>query len=246
MTYRVRMNRILFESPECRNGWVTLRDHRADHLRRVLRARPGDVFRVGVVNGAAGEGEVTGMREDGITLKVMLKEPPVRPPLDLLLALPRPKVLRRLLPQIAALGVDRLFLTNAMRVERHYFDTHVLTPEPLRQLLVEGLTQSGGTWLPQVQVARRLKVFVEDELENASDAEERILLHPGADTRWADLPPPGERTFLAIGPEGGWVDFERALFAGRGFQSARLTAGVLRSDTACIVALGAAVMRLNS
>lgn len=237
------MNRILFEAWECRDGQVVLTDHRAKHLRAVLRAGSGDVFRVGEVAGFSGTGEVVRLSEDEVVMAVHLTEPPVRPKLDLLLALPRPKVLRRLLPQISALGVDRIFLTNAARVERPYFDTHVLKADTMRALLVEGLMQCGGTWLPRVQVVRRLKVFLEDEVAGCSDADERILLHPTAETAWRALPAPGERTLLALGPEGGWVAYELELFAQCQFTATRLTTGVLRSDTACVVSLGAAVMR---
>src|SRR5205823_10500285 len=86
---------------------------------------------------------------------------PPRPPIDLLLALPRPKVMRRLWAQLAALGVGQIMLTNAERVERNYFDTHVLKPECYRPLLVEGLQQARDTRLPNVSIHRQFKVLVE-------------------------------------------------------------------------------------
>src|SRR5688500_19330680 len=91
--------------------------------------------------------------------------PAPRPPVDLLLALPRPKVMRRLWAQLAALGVGRILLTNAARVERNYFDTHVLTSDCYRPLLVEGLQQARDTRLPVVSIHRQLKILVEDHLD---------------------------------------------------------------------------------
>ena len=42
------------------------------------------------------------------------------------------------------------------------------------------------------------------------------------------------RVALAVGPEGGWTDFERALLVAHGFTEVSLGTRVLRSDTACL------------
>jgi 16S rRNA (uracil1498-N3)-methyltransferase len=44
-----------------------------------------------------------------------------KPRIDLLLALPRPQRLRKLIPVISCLGVHRLVLVNADKVENDYF-----------------------------------------------------------------------------------------------------------------------------
>ncbi len=240
------MNRILFEPGECADGRLTLRDARADHLRHVLRAEPGDAVRLGEINGRLAEGRVERVTADAVDLTLIWGEIPPRPEVDLILALPRPKVLKRILPQIAALGVGRLFLVNAARVERVYFDTHVLEPGCIRTALTEGLTQAGDTRLPEVRVERRLKPFVEDDLDAATDAATRWLLHPGADRPILDAPLPPGRLLLAIGPEGGWVPYERDLFAARGFGPVHLHDRILRSDTATVAALATAHARRSA
>ena len=106
-------------------------------------------------------------------------ETPSRPPVDLLLALPRPKVLRRLWAQIAALGVGRIILTNAARVERNYFDTHVLSAACYQPLLIEGLQQARDTRLPAVTVHRQFKVLLEDELDSLSRTGCQVHLRAG-------------------------------------------------------------------
>src|SRR6185436_12580008 len=143
---------------------------------------------------------------------------PSRPRVDLLLALPRPKVLRRLWAQIAALGVGQIVLTNAERVERHYFDTHVLTSECYRPLLVEGLQQARDTRLPTVSIHRRFKVLVEDQLDSLFGRGLRLVADPAA-TRLAGAvvrESVEERVLLAVGPEGGWTDFEVQLLETHG------------------------------
>ena len=105
---------------------------------------------------------------------------PAPPAVDLLLALPRPKVLRRLWAQFAALGVGRIVLTNAARVERHYFDTHVLEESTYRPLLIEGLQQAGDTRLPRVSIHRQFRILIEDELDGLSNDGARLVAHPGS------------------------------------------------------------------
>src|SRR5438067_6332600 len=98
-------------------------DARALHLRNVLKVDVGDSVRVGIVDGPAGVASVKAIAGGAITLQGAFEStPPPRPRVDLLLALPRPKVMRRLWAQIAAIGVGRIIVTNAGRVERNYFD----------------------------------------------------------------------------------------------------------------------------
>ena len=150
--------------------------------------------------------------------------------------------MRRLWAQIAALGVGRIILTNAERVERNYFDTHVLTPECYRPLLVEGLQQARDTRLPRVSIHRQFKVLVEDELDGLFPRGLRLVATPADEavplvTAAAARERAGQRVLLAVGPEGGWNAFEQ-----RSARRARLPAvgmgpRTLRTDTACIALL---------
>lgn len=239
------MNRILYEAGEVLEGRVTLDDVRATHVRRVLNSKPGDRLRTGEIDGPLSTGTVVEVSETRVVLEIREEGTPDRPKLDLMLALPRPKVLRRLLPQISALGVDRLILCNASRVERYYFDTHVLEEEELRKALVEGLTQCGDTRLPRVRVVKRLKHFMEDELSETPDGQTRWLLHPYEAEPMLTTPIRADRLLLAIGPEGGWKPYELDGFADCGFHRVSLFSRILRSDTACVAALGLAACRMG-
>jgi RsmE family RNA methyltransferase len=164
---------------------------------------------------------------------------PPRPGVDLLLAVPRPKVMRRLWAQIAALGVGQIILTNAERVERHYFDTHILTPDTYRPLLVEGLQQARDTRLPNVSVHRQFRVLVEDELDGLFERGLRLVADPAATRSAASVARESKdgRTLLAIGPEGGWNAFEIGLLEAHGFQPVGMGVRTLRTDTACVALL---------
>src|SRR6187401_1319678 len=145
---------------------ASLSDGRAAHLLKVLKVTPGQPVRVGLLDGSLGVGTVESLDEGRITLRCEFEtDIPARPRVDLLLALPRPKVMRRLWAQLAALGVGQIILSNAERVERQYFDTHVVAESCYRPLLIEGLQQAGDTRLPSVSIYRQFKVLVEDHLD---------------------------------------------------------------------------------
>ena len=197
-------------------------------------------MRVGVLDGPRGTAVVQSIAGDHVELRCTFEvDIPAPPAVDLLLALPRPKVMRRLWAQIAALGVARIILTNAERVERPYFDTHVLTPECYRPLLVEGLQQARDTRLPAVSIHRRFRVLIEDELDAMFARGLRLVADPAATAPLRSIAREraGDRILLAVGPEGGWNAFEIALLEGHGFRSIGMGDRPLRSDTACIALL---------
>lgn len=239
------MNLVLLDAGELNaQGRVLLSGPRAAHIVNVLGAAPGQTVRIGLLEGPRGVGTVGSIEGNTVALDCVLEaEAPPRPRVDLLLAVPRPKVMRRLWAQLAALGVSRIILTNAERVERPYFDTHVLTAECYRPLLMEGLQQARDTRLPAVSIHRRFKVLVEDELDALSDAGLRLAADPGAATRAGDAvraglgANPDARVLLAVGPEGGWNAFELRLLEARGFQRIGMGPRTLRSDTACLALL---------
>jgi RsmE family RNA methyltransferase len=236
------MNLILFEKDEINpDGRVSLTGTRARHVREVLKAAEGGRIRIGVVDGPTGTATVT-EEGDPLRLECDLTDPvPPIPGVDLLLAMPRPKVMNRLWPVLASLGVGRILISNAWKTERSYFDTHVLGPEHIRAGLIEGLQQARDTRLPQVSVHRQFRKLIEDELDAFGPYAAKLAAHPGAGAFPAEtlaaLPREG-RVLLAVGPEGGWTPFELELLAAHGFEAVSWGPRALRTDTACAVLLG--------
>eukprot|EP00638_Chattonella_subsalsa_P011379 CAMPEP_0117803888 /NCGR_PEP_ID=MMETSP0948-20121206/16746_1 /TAXON_ID=44440 /ORGANISM="Chattonella subsalsa, Strain CCMP2191" /LENGTH=261 /DNA_ID=CAMNT_0005637269 /DNA_START=197 /DNA_END=980 /DNA_ORIENTATION=- len=172
-----------------------------------------------------------------------------KPQVSLLLALPRPLQLERMLPMISSLGVRHLILSAAQKVEKDYFGSHLFKKEnehALKQALVDGLAQCGDTVVPEVKVVRRLKIFLEDDLDVMFPRNEyvRIISHPNRLghpplPRMRDVSLPTEisgdkvKILLAVGPEGGWAEpYELDLFQKHRFQGVSLGERVLRSDVA--------------
>jgi len=236
------MNLLLLDPSEVApDGSVSLAPAHADHVRRVLNLSAGQTVRIGVIDGAIGVGTITAISDQRVALACVFETaPPERPRVDVLLALPRPKVMRRLWAPLATLGVGQVILTNAEKVERDYFDSHVLRPEGHRPLLIEGLQQARDTHMPVVSIHKRFKVLVEDDLDALCPSSRRLVAHPGSDTRIAAAladAAPVDRVLLAIGPEGGWNDFELGLLEAHGCHRVGIGPRILTTTTACVALL---------
>lgn len=236
------MNRLLLWPHEVDGeGRARLSGRRAEHVREVLRSEEGDTLRAGILNGACSIAQIVAIA-DGHCDLLLRDDPsaelPPPPATDLLLAMPRPKFLKRILPQLATLGVRRLHLTSAGRVERFYFDTHLLKPEHYLPLIVEGLEQAMDTRLPEVHIVdKHFKSYLRDELAPRYAPGHLLLAHPGPRSDAAAVPQAGEPVLVAIGPEGGWTDPELDLFDALRFTRFSLGPRILRTDMACVAVL---------
>jgi len=241
------MNLIILQPKEVdAAGRAVLSDGRARHICKVLRAEPGKQLRIGLLNGALGTGTVVSVDKKQVVLQCEFEaDPPPRPQVDLLLAMPRPKVLKRLWAQLAALGVGRIVLLRADKVERYYFDSHVLEPDFYNERLIEGLQQARCTHLPDVLVRPLFKPFVEDELDGLFSKHRKLLADPSGEKRLADFEFDDERVVLAIGPEGGWTSYELELLKAHGFEVFGMGNRILRTDTATIGLLSMLAEYLN-
>nr|WP_218171618.1 16S rRNA (uracil(1498)-N(3))-methyltransferase [Pseudomonas gingeri] len=210
---------------------VVLRDRRLTHMQEVHRVALGDNLRVGRIGGLMGNAEVVRLEAGEAQLRVSLDQPPpAKLPLTLVLALPRPKMLRRVFQTIATMGVPKVVLVNSYRVEKSFWQTPFLEPEAIREQLVLGLEQTRDTVLPEVIIEKRFKPFVEDRLPAISAGTLGLVGHPG------NYPPCprglDEPVTLAIGPEGGWIPYEIDLLARSGLQPVQLGERILRVETA--------------
>lgn len=207
------------------------------HAVAVLKAQGGSRLRAGLLGGDLGTAEVVSRSESHLELRLHLEEPPPsKLPLDLLLALPRPKVLHRVLASAASLGIARIVLINAWKVEKAYWKSPRLEAGNLRAQLLLGLEQARDTVLPDLRLARLFRPFVEEELPALLAGRRALLADPagaGPCPRGLDRP-----TLLAIGPEGGWMDAERASLGRAGFEAVTLGSRILRTETALAALVG--------
>ncbi|HTJ41266.1 MAG TPA: RsmE family RNA methyltransferase [Kofleriaceae bacterium] len=229
------MNLLLFEPDELAGGAAVLRDRRAAHVREVLRASAGTTLRAGVVRGPVGTAEVIEITADHVTLAFEARGDASAPaPIDLILAVPRPKVLRRVLQFAASCAVRRIDLINAWKVDKSYFGSAKVEDRSIAEDLRLGAEQGATTWLPDVRVHARFMQFLD---EHAPTATHKLCAH-ARDADPIEQRYRGGDVALAIGPEGGWIDREVDTFALRGFAIVSLGAPILRVEAAVASALG--------
>jgi RsmE family RNA methyltransferase len=226
------MNLILLlpdDGIDC-TGRVRLRGRRLGHVLDVHRAAVGDELRVGLLGGGIGVGRVLQLTPEVLEMEVRLDhDPPLPLPLTLILALPRPKVLRRVLRTASSMGVKRIILLNARRVEKSYWQSPYLEPFAMNEQLLLGLEQARDTMLPVIQIRPLFKPFVEDELPGLLRDTLPLVAHPAA---LAECPRNTERAVtLAVGPEGGFIPYEVEKLAGCGFVPIRLGERTLSTET---------------
>lgn len=215
---------------------VVLRGRRAGHVREVHRSAVGDELVVGVAGGRIGRGRVLRIGDE-IEMEVTLdRDPP--PPLDLtlVLALPRPKVLNRVVAAVTSLGVKRIFLINAWRVEKSYWKSPRMAEDNLRDQAVIGLEQARDTMLPAIETRRLFRPFVEEELPAIAARTMALVAHPYASE---ECPRDVRRPVtLAIGPEGGFIQEEIDSLARIGFRAVTIGPRILRVETAISTLIG--------
>jgi RsmE family RNA methyltransferase len=210
---------------------VVLRDRRLKHMQEVHRSEVGDSLRVGRVGGLLGSAELLRLEPREAELSVAFdREPPAKLPLTLVLALPRPKMLRRVFQTVATMGVPKVILVNSYRVEKSFWQTPFLEPAAIREQLILGLEQARDSVLPEIVIEKRFKPFVEDRLPAIVDGTLGLVGHPGdfpACPRAVEQP-----VTLAIGPEGGWIPYEVELLRASGLNPVQLGERILRVETA--------------
>lgn len=212
-----------------------------NHINKVLTAKVGDTLKIGQMGGHLGTAVIESIRSDAIELRdiQLTTAPPPKLDLTLVLALPRPKVLRRLIMDMTALGVRDIILINSYRTQKSYWQSPML--ERLDEFVLEGLQQGVDTIAPRITLQKRFKPFVEDELAGLV-TNRAIVAHPYSElsfTQYLQQPPSlGLPSLVCIGSEGGWIDYEIALLATQGCAAVTIGSRILRTEAAVNVILG--------
>lgn len=234
------MNLLLFAQDELDGNLLHLTGRRAEHILNVLKLEAGGFLRAGVINGMTGTARIVEISQKGMVLEVHLTDmPPEEPWIELVLALPRPIMLQRILKQATVLGVRRFHLIRSYRVQKSFFQASLLQPENLREILLQGLEQTVDTRLPEVLVHQRFKPFVEDVVPGLNSSG-KFLAHPDTAATLPDLFLSGEifgGFTLAIGPEGGWTSHEVDRLVQHGFRCFSMGRRILHVDTAVVALL---------
>ena len=206
------------------------------HVNKVLNAKVGDRLKIGQLGGKLGSAIIKTITSDSIQLSdiQLNNNPPAKLNLTVVLALPRPKVLRRLIMDMTALGVNDIILINSYRTQKSYWQSPMLAR--LDEFVLEGLQQGVDTVAPRISLQKRFKPFVEDSLAVWTKDAPTFVGHPYSEhsmpIAW------NQPCQLVIGTEGGFIPYEIDLMQKNGCQIMTLGNRILRTETAISTILG--------
>ncbi|MDA3502915.1 16S rRNA (uracil(1498)-N(3))-methyltransferase [Acinetobacter sp. AOR34_HL] len=232
------MNIVLLNAnQDCSSDIWSIEDQRQiKHLNQHLQLKAGDTLKVGVRDGQRYLTEVQSITAQQIMLRpIQTESVPNKLPVHLILALPRPKVLRRMIMDAVTLGVERISLIHSYRVDKSYWQSPFM--QQLDDYVTLGLEQAGDTIVPEIQLYKRFKPFVEDVLPTLiSEQRPAYVAHPYAEQSMPHAIAHGCN--LIVGPEGGFIPYEIELLKKNGCQAMSLGNRILRTETAVSNILG--------
>ena len=215
------------------------------HIKEILKSKVGDSLTVGEMGGYIGKATIAQINNDEVLLTdiILDKKPPAKLDLTVVLALPRPKVLRRLIMDMTSLGVNKIIIVNSYRSQKSYWQSPLLNR--IDEFVFEGLQQAIDTVPPVIELKKYFKPFVEDEFPALLGS--AVIAHPYASQSWksyldvAKCKSSHKDTMpkvLCIGAEGGWIDYEVSLLCQHGCTSVSLGPRILRTEAVVNVLLG--------
>ncbi len=264
------MNICLFSETEVLEP-LPFEDERAQHIIKVLHKKEGDTFYAGIIGGKSGNALITKIdswnkqsasgkvfasgkihftfipENDGLPLNKLC----------MILGFPRPIQLKRILRDMAGLGVCGIHLVKTELGESSYVESDLASPENCRKLLIEGCMQAASTNIPEVFFHKDLKACLDFLKLNSvngkkTDSSLRIALdNQKSETSISELVQGGidignSLCFAAIGSERGWTDNERSIFKDYGFCLAKMGSRIMRTETAATVAASILISSIDT
>jgi RsmE family RNA methyltransferase len=202
--------------------------------------KPGISIVAAVRGGRLGRFTVRSVSESEICGELSLDhEPPPRVGAELIVAVPRPQTVKKIIHLAVTFGIERLHFVRSLNTVKSYLQSNALTPESIDAEVLRGLAQAVDSCAPSIEVHRSFENFSVNELPQIVG---RCGACAFADTLaapriGASIFPSGSRFALAIGPESGWSDFERNTFLGAGFRAVSLGVRMLRVEVAAAIGL---------
>lgn len=242
------MNICLFSPEEILNP-LDIQDERAQHILKILHKKEGESFSAGIIGGQAGIAVIKKISveekksSDGKKTfkggKIYFGFTPESDgkklyPLKMIIGFPRPIQLKRLLRDMASLGVQEVHLTGTELGEKSYLKSDLATKGEAEKFLLDGSVQAGSTQVPKLFIHQTLKNCLEQiNLEGKLLALDNIEPSQSLSCALKEKP---QKAVAAIGSERGWTNSERQLFKQNGFELLSMGKRILRTETASTVA----------
>jgi RsmE family RNA methyltransferase len=232
------MNILLYKKEHLINELIHISDpNTLTHIQNILKLKAGDTLRVGEINGLLGDAKIESITTDLMTLTAQLKiNPPKALPCSIVLALPRPQQLKRILLHLSSLGVKDIHLLQTARVEKNYWQSPVLDKHAIESYLIEGLQQAQDTQMPSIEYHKSYQQFIDNFYPKLKKNKQCWFAHPG---NFAFCPKQSAgKHVVFIGPEGGFISNEVEQLLELGCKGVSLGSRILKVETAIPIILG--------
>lgn len=232
------MNICLFTNEEI-NKPLSLNDERAKHIIKILHKEVGQTFKAGIINQQAGTATITNINSKEISFS-FTPESDGKPlfPLIMIIGFPRPIQLKRLLRDVAAIGVSQVHLTGTELGEKSYMQSNLVSHGTAYQMLIDGTVQAASTHVPELFLHQNLEECI-NEINKSINTEYLNLCLDNvspSDSLQNILTNSDKKKFVAaIGSERGWTNNERNLLQSQGFSLCSMGSRVMRTETAATV-----------
>ena len=236
------MNICLFSPEEILNP-LDIQDERAQHILKILHKKEGESFLAGIIGNQAGTAVIKKSSDEKKIFKggkIYFDFTPESDgkklyPLKMIIGFPRPIQLKRLLRDMASLGVQEVHLTGTELGEKSYLKSDLATKGEAEKFLLDGSVQAGSTQIPKLFIHQTLKNCLEQiDLEGKLLALDNIEPSQSLSCALKEKP---QKAIAAIGSERGWTNYERQLFRQNGFELLSMGKRILRTETASTVAV---------
>lgn len=231
------MNMMMIFSEDFINGSDNLikicDERRLTHLKKVLRVKEGKICQVGLLNGKIGNAEVIEITDNSITMKSSFTtDAPSKLPLTLVIALQRPNTVKKIIHSAISVGVKKIIFIGCFKVEKSYWDSSVLADESLYKEQLLALEQCVDTVPIKIEFCRYFKTFLEEVLPAFKQDSQLLLAHPDKEENFSKFIDEEKETYLFMGPEGGFTDYEVSALKEAGAKQLSLGSRILRTEFA--------------
>ena len=247
------MNIFLFTEDEIHKP-IPFQDSRYSHLQKILHKKVGDSFEAGIINGKAGKATITSITSDNIYFSFAPESNgKLLYPVTMIIGFPRPIQLKRLLRDIASLGISHLHLIATDLGEKSYLQSNMANPKEISLMLKDGTIQAHSTHIPTVHIHTNLESCLQNlkiqeeilvSLDNIKATTSLNTFLLSKKNQGKDLHTKG--VIASIGSERGWSNRERQLFINNGFTLCSMGQRVLRTETAATTAIAIILSQMGT
>ncbi|UGQ16885.1 16S rRNA (uracil(1498)-N(3))-methyltransferase [Borrelia sp. RT1S] len=231
------MNLILISSQDFKNG-ILLDDFRVEHITEILNLEDNEKFKFGIIEEEwiycctyKKDTKLFFKESHKIAKSNKLKK------IKVMLGLVRPITAKRIIKDLASIGVSEIIFFNALLSEKSYSYSKLFKEKKYEKYLIEGAMQGGITYIPKVKILNNITDAL-SAIEYEGSGYTKVLLEKESNTNLTDIEITTTNAAVLIGPERGFAEKEINLVRKRGFLSYSISTNTLRTETAAIISSG--------